>query len=65
MKYDSVLVASIYSEWKFFVYYVNEDDEHIYEVESCKLNEIWTNNDNEVIDWQIYIIDNINDGNSR
>ena len=65
MKYDIVLAASIYSEWKFFVYYVNEDDEYIYEVESCKLNEIWTNNDNEIIDRQINIIDNINDGNSR
>ena len=38
MKYDSVLDASIYLEWKFFTYYVNEDDEYIYEVESCKLN---------------------------
>ena len=65
MKYDSVLTATIYSEWKFFVYYVNEDDEYIYEVESCKLNEIWTNDDNEIIDRQINIIENINDANSR
>ena len=65
MKYDNVLTAPIYSEWKFFVYYVNEDDEYIYEVESCKLNEIWTNDDNEVIDCQMYIIENINDANSR
>ena len=65
MKYDIVLAASIYSEWKFFVYYVNEDDEYIYEVESCKLNEIWTNDDNEVINCQMYIVENINDANSR
>ena len=65
LKYDSVLAAPIYSEWKFFGYYVNEDDEYIYEVESCKLNEIWTNDDNEVINCQMYIVENINDANSR